>query len=59
MSWERWSVFEFTSGANPFVATRYWKRKKILRRCNRLGYGVKKRMNGETAYYTVDDRRCA
>lgn len=54
-----WAVFEFTSGACPFIATEKWRRKQVLRACNRLGYGVRKSVTplGLVCYEVKDGGR--
>lgn len=38
MKHEEWTHFEFTSGANPYIATAGWKRDEIIEGCRKRGY---------------------
>ena len=53
-----WSVFEFASGSNDYIATKEWRRKELLRKFDRLGWGVKRTVSPQgLRWYTVNDRR--
>lgn len=54
MVFDRWTLFDFTSGANPYIATKQWRRKQLFRKCNRLGFGVRKVSDG---HYIINDRK--
>lgn len=54
MVFDRWTLFDFASGANPYIATKQWRRKQLLRKCNRLGFGVRKVADG---HYIINDRK--
>ena len=47
-----WTLFDFASGCNPYIAIKNFKRKQILRKCNRLGFGVR---NISSGHYFIDD----
>ena len=48
-----WYHFEFTSGANPYIAFTEENAKKVIRRMKRKGYAVELIVDG---FYRVYDR---
>ena len=49
-----WTLFEYESGSNPYVAFTEERKKQVIRRNRRMGHAVTERKPG---FYIIDDRR--
>lgn len=57
---EHWSHFEYTSGANPYIAKTQAERDRIIRKYKRKGIEVvKEKCSNGTEFYFVHDRKGA
>lgn len=51
----KWTHFEYTSGANPYIAKTEAERERIFMKYARLGIEIEKLPNGE--FYIIHDRK--
>lgn len=52
-----WSHFEFTSGANPYIAKTRDERDRVLGNCARLGFRVEEYTRYGIEFYIIHDRK--
>lgn len=52
-----WSHFDFTSGANPYIAMTREERDRVLGNCAKLGFRVEKSTRHGIEFYIVNDRK--